>query len=92
MAVLSVVRGSAAMLLLLVPVGRGMVEFPTRLEFGMTCQGSTADLVYVMREPHACETKPYAKVNTTIESCGSVASARDLLMTILKIFVNISVK
>lgn len=62
--------GGAALLLLLVPVGRVTVQFPERVVMDLGCPGASGDLVYTMSQAHPCETKLQPKIPTRVESCG----------------------
>ncbi|XP_076752374.1 uncharacterized protein LOC143424287 [Xylocopa sonorina] len=61
--------GLAALLLLLVPIGRITVEFPDRVVMDVGCTG-TNGLVYTMSQNHPCETNLQPEISTRIESCG----------------------
>ncbi|CAL7943469.1 unnamed protein product [Xylocopa violacea] len=61
--------GLAALLLLLVPIGRITVEFPDRVVMDVGCTG-TNGLVYTMSQSHPCETSLQPEISTRIESCG----------------------
>ncbi|CAD1475398.1 unnamed protein product, partial [Heterotrigona itama] len=61
--------GVAALLLLLVPIGRITVEFPDRVVMDLSCTGNNG-LLYTMSENHPCETSLQSKISTRIESCG----------------------
>lgn len=61
--------GVAALLLLLVPIGRITVEFPDRVVMDLGCTGNNG-LLYTMSENHPCETSLQSKISTRIESCG----------------------
>lgn len=62
--------GAAALLLLLVPVGRVTLQFPQRVVMDLSCPGSDGELIYTMSQYHPCETKLHTNVTTRIESCG----------------------
>ncbi|XP_046473619.1 uncharacterized protein [Neodiprion pinetum] len=64
--------GGAALLLLLVPVGRVTVRFPERIVMDLGCPGSNGDLVYTMSQVHPCDTKLAPEIATRIESCGYI--------------------
>ncbi|XP_043801510.1 uncharacterized protein LOC122719615 isoform X2 [Apis laboriosa] len=61
--------GIAALLLLLVPIGRITVEFPNKVVMDLGCTGNNG-LLYTMSQNHPCETSLQPKISTTIESCG----------------------
>ncbi|KAK2582249.1 hypothetical protein KPH14_004595 [Odynerus spinipes] len=62
--------GVAALLLLLVPIGRVTVEFPERVIMDVSCSGNTGELMYSMSQNHPCETRLESEIATRIESCG----------------------
>ncbi|XP_043287431.1 major facilitator superfamily domain-containing protein 6-B [Venturia canescens] len=64
--------GGAALLLLLVPVGRMTVQFPERVVMDVSCPGTESELIYTMSQNHPCETKLQPKITTRIESCGYI--------------------
>lgn len=61
--------GVAALLLLLVPIGRITVEFPDRVVMDLGCTGNNG-LLYTMSQNHPCETKLQQEISTRLESCG----------------------
>ncbi|XP_053978995.1 uncharacterized protein LOC128876555 [Hylaeus volcanicus] len=61
--------GVAALLLLLVPIGRITVEFPDRVVMDLGCTGNN-ELLYTMSQSHPCETKLQSEISTRLESCG----------------------
>nr|XP_033331623.1 uncharacterized protein LOC117223459 [Megalopta genalis] len=61
--------GLAALLLLLVPIGRITVEFPNRVVMDLGCTGNNG-LLYTMSQSHPCETNLQEKISTRLESCG----------------------
>lgn len=61
--------GVAALLLLLVPIGRITVEFPDRVVMDLGCTGNNG-LLYTMSQNHPCETKLETDISTRLESCG----------------------
>ncbi|XP_043494218.1 uncharacterized protein LOC122519090 isoform X1 [Polistes fuscatus] len=62
--------GAAALLLLLVPIGRVTVEFPERVIMDANCEGKNGQLIYSMNQNHPCETDLSSEIATRIESCG----------------------
>lgn len=62
--------GVAALLLLLVPIGRVTVEFPERVVMDVSCSGDTAQLMYSMSQNYPCNTRLGSEIATKIESCG----------------------
>ncbi|KAL2750551.1 Major facilitator superfamily domain-containing protein 6-A [Vespula maculifrons] len=62
--------GVAALLLLLVPIGRVTVEFPERVIMDASCAGKNGELIYSMSQNHPCETDLSSEIATKIESCG----------------------
>nr|XP_003706892.1 PREDICTED: uncharacterized protein LOC100883226 [Megachile rotundata] len=61
--------GVAALLLLLVPIGRITVQFPDRVVMDLGCTGNNG-LLYTMSQNHPCDTKLQGDIATRIESCG----------------------
>nr|XP_031830685.1 uncharacterized protein LOC116426193 [Nomia melanderi] len=61
--------GFAALLLLLVPIGRITVEFPNRVVMDLGCTGNNG-LLYTMSQSHPCETELQEKISARLESCG----------------------
>lgn len=66
----SVFGGLAALLLLLVPIGRVTVHFPERIVMDLGCQGGGGPLLHTMSQTHPCETKLESEIAVTVESCG----------------------
>ncbi|XP_015601775.1 uncharacterized protein LOC107270873 [Cephus cinctus] len=64
--------GGAALLLLLVPVGRVTVQFPERVIMDLSCPLNNEGLLYTMNQNYPCETKLAPEVNTRLESCGYI--------------------
>lgn len=66
--------GVAALLLLLVPIGRMTVHFPERVVMELDCRQSGGDndtLLYTMSRAHPCETKLESEmIAARVESCG----------------------
>lgn len=60
--------GVAALLLLLVPVGRMSVNLPERVVMEVQCLKS--ELLYSMHQPYPCDNALAESVKTNIESCG----------------------
>ncbi|XP_012265072.2 uncharacterized protein LOC105691281 [Athalia rosae] len=73
--VFSSLGGAAALLLLLVPVGRVTVKFPERVVMDLGCPGANGDLVYTMSQANPCETQLVPEINTNMESCGYICHA-----------------
>ncbi|KZC05141.1 Major facilitator superfamily domain-containing protein 6-A, partial [Dufourea novaeangliae] len=63
--------GLAALLLLLVPIGRITVEYPNRVIMDLGCTGNNG-LIYTMNQKHPCEVNLQETVSTRLESCGYV--------------------
>jgi len=61
--------GFAALLLLLVPIGRVTVHFPEKLIMDLGCQGRN-NLLYTMSQIHPCKIKLESEIAMKIESCG----------------------
>ncbi|XP_011146297.1 uncharacterized protein LOC105187278 [Harpegnathos saltator] len=89
LAVFSAFGGLAALLLLLVPVGRVTVYFPERIVMDLGCleAGGDGPLVYTMSQAHPCEAKLESEITVTVESCGFVChvdadneTERDLIL------------
>ncbi|XP_070160005.1 uncharacterized protein [Polyergus mexicanus] len=70
LSVFSIFGGFAALLLLLVPIGRMMVNFPENIIMELGCQDNGGSLLYTMSQTHPCETKLGSDIDITIESCG----------------------
>ncbi|KYM78557.1 Major facilitator superfamily domain-containing protein 6 [Atta colombica] len=65
--------GLAALLLLLVPIGRVTVHFPQRIIMDLGCEGRNGSLLHTMSQIHPCETKLESEeIAVNIESCGFV--------------------
>lgn len=63
--------GLAALLLLLVPIGRVTVHFPERIVMDLGCPGGVGGpLFHTMNQAHPCETKLKSEIPVTVESCG----------------------
>ncbi|XP_011504820.1 PREDICTED: uncharacterized protein LOC105367748 [Ceratosolen solmsi marchali] len=65
----SALGGTAALLLLLVPVGRVNIQFPDNVILGVSCD-SSGNSVYTMSQSHPCDTIPSPNINATLQSCG----------------------
>lgn len=75
LSVFSAFGGLAALLLLLVPIGRMTVHYPERIVMDLGCQGDNAgSLLYTMSQTHPCETKLRPEIAMRVESCGWVKS------------------
>ncbi|KAG7205834.1 hypothetical protein KM043_007775 [Ampulex compressa] len=61
--------GVAALLLLLVPIGRITVQFPERVVMDLSCAENDR-LVYSMDQKHPCQENLAPVVATRLESCG----------------------
>ncbi|XP_020290838.1 major facilitator superfamily domain-containing protein 6 [Pseudomyrmex gracilis] len=73
LSVFSAFGGLAALLLLLVPIGRMTVHFPERIVMDLGCQGDSAgSLFHTMSQTHPCETKLRPEITMRVESCGFV--------------------
>ncbi|KAL6420553.1 hypothetical protein ACFW04_014879 [Cataglyphis niger] len=70
LSVFSIFGGFAALLLLLVPTGRIMVNFPENIVMELGCQGKSDSLLYTMSQTYPCETKLDSDIAIKIESCG----------------------
>ena len=70
LAILTSVGGLAALLLLLVPVGRVNIEYPERVILDVSCSASSGNLIYEMSQNYPCDTNLKSEVNMRIESCG----------------------
>ncbi|KYN20891.1 Major facilitator superfamily domain-containing protein 6 [Trachymyrmex cornetzi] len=65
--------GLAALLLLLVPIGRVTVHFPQRIIMDLGCEGRNGSLLHTMSQIHPCETKLESEeIAVNVESCGFV--------------------
>ncbi|KAL6260225.1 hypothetical protein P5V15_007760 [Pogonomyrmex californicus] len=71
LSVFSAFGGLAALLLLLVPIGRVTIHFPERIIMDLDCQGN-GSLLHTMSQTQVCETKLDPTINMKIESCGFV--------------------
>ncbi|XP_014475559.1 PREDICTED: uncharacterized protein LOC106744924 [Dinoponera quadriceps] len=72
LSVFSAFGGLAALLLLLVPIGRVTVQFPERIVMDLDCQDEGGPLLYTMSQAYPCETKLEPEIAVTVESCGFV--------------------
>ncbi|GAB1866623.1 Macrophage MHC class I receptor 2-like protein [Camponotus japonicus] len=70
LSVFSIFGGLAALLLLLVPTGRTIVNFPENIIMELGCQGKSGSLLYTMSQTHPCEMKLDSEITIKIESCG----------------------
>lgn len=73
----SVIGGSSALLLLLVPVGRITLTFPERLVYGLSCQSNSSPLLSLFQE-YPCNRITEDAIMVTdlkLESCGFVCQA-----------------
>ncbi|KAJ8683434.1 hypothetical protein QAD02_019226 [Eretmocerus hayati] len=71
----SALGGAAALLLLLVPIGRLQVTFPDDVILGVTCPISDGTypvdhLVYSMNQEHPCDSLGAAQLDISLRSCG----------------------
>ncbi|XP_018349319.1 PREDICTED: uncharacterized protein LOC108752755 [Trachymyrmex septentrionalis] len=65
--------GLAALLLLLVPIGRVTVHFPQKIIMDLGCEGRNGSLLHTMSQIHPCETKLESEeIAVNVESCGFV--------------------
>ncbi|KYQ57900.1 Major facilitator superfamily domain-containing protein 6 [Trachymyrmex zeteki] len=64
--------GLAALLLLLVPIGRVTVHFPQRIIMDLGCEVRNGTLLHTMSQIHPCETKLESEIAVNVESCGFV--------------------
>ncbi|XP_032677728.1 major facilitator superfamily domain-containing protein 6 [Odontomachus brunneus] len=76
LSVFSAFGGLAALLLLLVPIGRVTVHFPERIVMDLGCQGGGGPLLHTMSQTHPCETKLESEIAVTVESCGFVCDVK----------------
>lgn len=68
----SIVGGGAALLLLLVPIGRITVTYPEDLVFGLTCSSNQSPMLTLYQE-HPCEPldfKNTSDVEVRLQACG----------------------
>lgn len=72
MSVFSAIGGLAALLLLLVPIGRVTVHFPERVIMDLGCEGRNGSLLHTMSQTYPCETKLESEIAIKVESCGFV--------------------
>ncbi|XP_018396195.1 PREDICTED: uncharacterized protein LOC108774550 [Cyphomyrmex costatus] len=72
LSVFSAFGGLAALLLLLVPIGRVTVHFPQRIIMDLGCEGRNGSLLHTMSQIHPCETKLESEIAVKVESCGFV--------------------
>lgn len=74
LSIFSAFGGVAALLLLLVPIGRVTVRFPERVVMDVDCQGGDGgSLLYTMSQLHPCDANLEAGViDVRVESCGFV--------------------
>lgn len=72
LSVFSAFGGLAALLLLLVPIGRVTVEFPERIIMDLGCEGRNGSLLHTMSQTYPCETKLESEIAIKVESCGYV--------------------
>lgn len=73
----SVIGGCAALLLLLVPIGRITLTFPDRVVYGLTCQPNTSPVISLFQE-YPCNRISEENIMVTdlkLESCGFVCEA-----------------
>ncbi|XP_072758531.1 uncharacterized protein [Anoplolepis gracilipes] len=70
LSVFSIFGGLAALLLLLVPTGRIIVNFPENIIMELGCQGKSHSLLYTMSQTYPCEAKLDSEIAIRIESCG----------------------
>lgn len=70
LAIFSAFGGLAALLLLLVPIGRMTVNFPERVIMDLGCEGRNGSLLHTMSQTHPCETKLESEIAIKVESCG----------------------
>ncbi|XP_051153440.1 uncharacterized protein LOC127276820 [Leptopilina boulardi] len=74
LALLTSVGGLAALLLLLVPVGRVNLEYPDRIILDAKCQRNSDRLIFEINQTYPCEEKLESEINMRIESCGFMCS------------------
>lgn len=72
LSVFSAFGGLAALLLLLVPIGRVTVHFPERIIMDLGCDGRNGSLLHTMSQVYPCETKLESEIAIKVESCGFV--------------------
>ncbi|XP_016840927.1 major facilitator superfamily domain-containing protein 6 isoform X1 [Nasonia vitripennis] len=71
LSIFSALGGAAALLLLLVPVGRITVSFPDNVVLSASCPTAGGDdLIYGMNQDHYCETLLDPRIDATLRSCG----------------------
>ncbi|XP_058802844.1 uncharacterized protein LOC131670884 [Phymastichus coffea] len=66
----SALGGAAALLLLLVPVGRANMQYPDSIVLATEDCGPDAHFIYGLYQNHPCDTKLEAKTELTLKSCG----------------------
>lgn len=74
LAFLTSVGGLAALLLLLVPVGRVNLEYPERIILDSKCQRNSDKLIFEINRNYPCNEKLESEINMRIESCGYMCS------------------
>ncbi|KAL0119338.1 hypothetical protein PUN28_009720 [Cardiocondyla obscurior] len=72
LAIFSAFGGLAALLLLLVPIGRMTVEFPERIVMDLGCEGRNGSLLHTMSRTYPCEMQLEPEIAIKVESCGFV--------------------
>ncbi|XP_034947864.1 uncharacterized protein [Chelonus insularis] len=71
LAFFSSIGGAAALLLLLVPVGRINVKYPKELVMDLGNSGNSSDLIFSLNQmEHYCETELKDEITAKIRSCG----------------------
>ncbi|KAL0133721.1 hypothetical protein PUN28_000995 [Cardiocondyla obscurior] len=77
LAIFSAFGGLAALLLLLVPIGRMTVEFPERIVMDLGCEGRNGSLLHTMSRTYPCEMQLEPEIAIKVESCGFVPRETD---------------
>ncbi|XP_024875209.1 uncharacterized protein LOC112456715 [Temnothorax curvispinosus] len=72
LSIFSTFGGLAALLLLLVPIGRVTVDFPERIVMDLGCEGRNGSLLHTMSQAHPCEMQLESEIAVKVESCGFV--------------------
>ncbi|XP_071564359.1 uncharacterized protein [Temnothorax nylanderi] len=72
LSIFSTFGGLAALLLLLVPIGRVTVDFPERIVMDLGCEGRNGSLLHTMSQTHPCEMQLESEIAVKVESCGFV--------------------
>ncbi|XP_066601074.1 uncharacterized protein [Prorops nasuta] len=95
LSIFSSLGGGAALLLLLVPIGRVTVEYPSRVVMDLSCSATSGEIIYEMSQAHPCESRLQPEVPTRIESCGYICnvgaydhSDRDAMLNLREYSVN----